>query len=70
MTASYVDMYIENAKTSVDIAPSQEGWTSYRFNVHDFADLPTITGHYLVTPQFSCNEHQWDLEIGPGGNSQ
>jgi hypothetical protein len=35
--------------------------------VPNFKDLPTTRGHYVKTPEFSCNGHEWYLEIYPGG---
>ena len=32
----------------------------------NFKDLPTTRDHYVETPGFSCNGHQWYLKIFPG----
>ncbi len=54
---------IENAKVS--ITPPR--WKSFWFSLKNFKDLPTTKDHYVETPDFSCNGHQWGLEIYPGG---
>jgi hypothetical protein len=55
---------IENAIVSAAPPPRRK---SFYFNVQNFKDLPTTRGHYVETPQFSCNGHQWALAICPGG---
>ena len=56
---------IENAKVSV--AQPLPGWKPFHFKVQNFKDLPTTRGHYVETPEFSCNGHMWSLRIYPGG---
>ena len=57
---------IENA--TVSAAPPPQQWKTFYFNVQSFSDLPTTTGHYFSTPEFSCNGHDWRLYIYPGGD--
>ncbi|KAL7451318.1 hypothetical protein ACHAWC_003144 [Mediolabrus comicus] len=55
---------IKNAKVvSFNVA-----WHSFHFNVPNFKDLPTTRDHYVETPLFTCNGHEWDLRIYPGGD--
>ena len=58
---------IENAKVSIGCPPPREGWKSFQFNLHKFKDLAATKGHYVGTPVFVCNGHEWDLDIYPGG---
>jgi speckle-type POZ protein len=50
-------------------SPSGEEWTSFRFLFHNFATLRTTTNHYIASPEFTCNGHQWLLLLYPGGES-
>ncbi|KAL7458768.1 hypothetical protein ACHAWC_010455 [Mediolabrus comicus] len=59
---------IQNAKVSVGCPRPREGWQSFQFNLKHFKDLSTTREHYVETPDFSCNGHEWFLEIYPGGN--
>ena len=59
---------IQNAKVSVGCPRPREGWQSFQFNLKHFKDLSTTREHYVETPEFSCNGHEWFLEIYPGGN--
>ncbi|KAL7452277.1 hypothetical protein ACHAWC_004001 [Mediolabrus comicus] len=52
---------IKDAKVSI-------AWKSFQFEVQNFKDLPTTKNHCVVTPEFSCNGHQWCLRIYPGGD--
>lgn len=36
-------------------------------NIHDFAAIPATRSFCFYTPEFSCNGHQWYLQIYPGG---
>jgi speckle-type POZ protein len=54
---------IKNAKVST-------GWQSFHFNLQNFKDLPTTRNHYVETPLFSFNGHEWDLTIYPGGDDE
>ena len=45
-----------------------EGWTSFQFNICEFDALPTTKGHFVLTPKFSWNGHNWALEIYPSGD--
>ncbi|KAL7451880.1 hypothetical protein ACHAWC_008919 [Mediolabrus comicus] len=59
---------IPNVRISVGIPPQREGWKSWLFNIHYFAEIDATTkGNYFYTPALSCNEQQWGLEIYPGG---
>jgi hypothetical protein len=58
---------INDAKVSIAIAQPREGWTSFQFNLHKFKEISTTKDHYVETPEFSCNGHQWTLAIFPGG---
>ena len=55
---------IENAIVSAAPPPR---WQSFHFNVQNFKDLPTTRDHFVLTPKFSCNGHDWVLSIVPGG---
>ena len=48
---------------------SSEEWTCFQFFIHDFSNLSTSTEHYIKSPVFTCNGHQWELWIFPGGDS-
>ncbi|KAL7448278.1 LOW QUALITY PROTEIN: hypothetical protein ACHAWC_000497 [Mediolabrus comicus] len=61
---------LQNVKVSMDVAPQREGWKSYKFNIHDFAAIDETRGDCFCTPEFSCNGHQWELDIYPGGCRQ
>ncbi len=52
---------IKNAKVSI-------AWKSFHFNLQNFKDLTTTKDHCVETPEFSCNGHQWYLDIYPGGD--
>ena len=43
------------------------GFKSFRFHFHDFANLATTKHHYIASPEFTCNGHQWELNVYPGG---
>jgi speckle-type POZ protein len=58
---------IQNANVSAATPPRRK---SFHFNLQNFKDLPTTTEHYVETPDFSCNGHQWGLEIYPGGTNK
>lgn len=55
---------ITNAAVSTATA-----WKTLYFNLRDFRNLPTTRNHYVKTPEFSCNGHNWILEIYPGGTN-
>ena len=42
-------------------------WKHFTFHFHDFANLTTTKGHYIASPRFTCNGHQWELRVCPGG---
>ena len=42
---------------------------SFRIHFHDFANLSTTRGHRIASPEFTCNGHQWELRVYPGGDS-
>src|SRR5210317_2087058 len=52
---------IKDAKVSI-------AWKSFQFDVQNFKDLLTTKNHCVVTPEFSCNGHDWRLHIYPGGD--
>ena len=49
---------------------SGEEWKHFQFHIHDFANLSTTRNHYIAVPEFTCNGHQWELKIYPGGFHQ
>ncbi len=51
---------IKSAKVSI-------AFKSFQFNLQNFKDLSTTKNHYVETPKFSCNGHEWVLKIYPGG---
>src|SRR6056300_1528853 len=55
--------------TEIENAEFVQGskWKSFHFNLRDFGGLPTTNGHYVRTPEFSCNGHDWYLKVYPGG---
>eukprot|EP00984_Skeletonema_dohrnii_P026029 scaffold15288_cov91-Skeletonema_dohrnii-CCMP3373.AAC.2 len=59
---------IQNAQVCIGCSPSpREGWTSYRFNFRGFRDLTTAKNHCVMTPRFTCSDHEWTLDLYPGG---
>ena len=49
---------------------SEEELKSFQFHFHDFANL-LRTGsrdHYVASPKFTCNGHQWGVAVYPGGS--
>ena len=42
----------------------------FHFHFHDFANLSTTRDHCIISPEFSCNGHQWELHVYPGGTSE
>ncbi|KAL7453648.1 hypothetical protein ACHAWC_005297 [Mediolabrus comicus] len=59
---------IQNANVSA--APPPQRQKSFYFKVQNFRDLTTRKGHFVETPVFSCNGHQWALAIYPGGTDE
>jgi hypothetical protein len=59
---------INNTKMTMGCPPQREGWKAFQFNLKHFKDLTTTKGHYVELPAFSCNGHEWNLVIYPGGN--
>ena len=58
-------------KVSVGCPPpssSPEEWKSFQFHIHDFANLSTTKGHWIASPEFTCNGRQWELRVYPGGS--
>ncbi|KAL7450328.1 hypothetical protein ACHAWC_004766 [Mediolabrus comicus] len=55
---------------NVSAAPPPPRRKSFYFKVPNFKDLPTTRDHCVVTPEFSCNGHDWVLAIYPGGVRQ
>ena len=76
MTEIYEDMskfhrHIELNTIDVGNPPSSRNdhkWKDFKFNVHDFANLPAGRGQYTLSPEFECNGHQWRLVVYPGGH--
>ena len=60
---SAASVQITNA--AVSTAPPR--WKTLYFNIRDFRNLPTTRNHYVKTLDFSCNGHDWCLDIYPGG---
>jgi len=52
------------------LPPPRDGCTSFQFNLENFRDLRTTKGHYVETPGFLCNGHEWSLMIYPGGYAE
>ena len=46
-----------------------EDWKSFMFHFHDFTNLSTTRDDFILSPEFTCNGHQWILVVYPGGNS-
>jgi hypothetical protein len=42
----------------------------FQFHFHDFANLSTTRSDFVASPEFSCNGHQWELWVYPGGDYQ
>ena len=61
---SAASVQITNA--AVSTAPPR--WKTLYFNLRDFRNLPTTRNHYVKTPEFSCNGHDWCLKVYPGGD--
>lgn len=59
---------VQITNAAVSTAPPR--WKTLYFNLRDFRNLPTTRNHYVKTPEFSCNGHDWYLEIYPGGNHE
>ena len=36
---------------------------------HGFADLSTVRGSGVLSPEFSCLGHLWRLKVSPGGEA-
>jgi hypothetical protein len=51
-------------------SPSGGEWTSFQFHIHNFATLDTTEDHYIASPKFTCNGHQWELVVYPGGEDR
>ncbi len=48
---------------------SEEELKSFQFHFHDFANLlRTTRDHYVASPKFTCNGHQWGVAVYPGGS--
>jgi len=45
-------------------------WKTFQFHFHDFANLSTTKGHFVASPKFTCNRHQWELCVFPGGANE
>jgi speckle-type POZ protein len=56
--------------TNAGVSTAPPLWKTLYFNLRDFRNLPTTRDHYVQTPEFSCNGHQWALRIYPGGHGE
>ena len=56
---------IKDAKVSAAGCPR----STFHFHFHDFAKLSTTRGDFVASPKFTCNGHQWELWLHPGGDS-
>jgi speckle-type POZ protein len=52
-----------------DSSRSGEEWKSFQFHFHNCATLSTTKDHFIASPEFSWNGHQWELQVYPGGDS-
>lgn len=60
---------MEAGCVSVGCPPSRgEGWISFRFDFHSFADLPAESGDCTESPTFLFNENWWTVDFYPGGD--
>ena len=50
-----------------DWATKNLRWTTTVVCFHGFADLTTTRGESVISPEFSCFGHRWQLYIYPGG---
>jgi len=63
-------MSTTNRGVHVGTAPKEfEDWTSTKVYFHRFADLPTTRDGFVMSPEFSCFEHQWKLYLYPSGDA-
>ena len=66
-------MEIEGKEVTVGCPPGRqpcdEEWKSFMFHFHDFANLSTTRDHFILSPKFTCNGHQWLLYVYPGGDN-
>jgi len=57
----------------VDVGTPPDGmsdeWTTTVVRFHGFANLSTTRDDYVLSPKFSCFDHQWALRIYPGGRA-
>ena len=42
-------------------------WSTAEVRFHDFANLTTTIGECVLSPEFTCLGHQWQLKLYPGG---
>ena len=56
------------SRTKIKSAKVSIAWKSFHFNLQNFKDLLTTRNHCVETPEFSCNGHDWCLDIYPGGD--
>ena len=65
---------IKDAKVSIGCprssSASGEEWKSFQFHFHDFTSLSTTRCDFVASPKFTCNGHQWELHVCPGGDNQ
>ena len=59
---------MEAGCVSVGCPPSRgEGWITWRFDFHSFADLSAESGDFTESPTFLFNGMGWTIDIYPGG---
>eukprot|EP00984_Skeletonema_dohrnii_P021478 scaffold10746_cov76-Skeletonema_dohrnii-CCMP3373.AAC.2 len=68
---SAVHCRIELKRIDVGNPPSSRNdnnkWKEFHIYLHDFANLPSVTDQYTLSPEFECSGHQWQLSVCPGG---
>ena len=57
-------IHVKDANVSVGCPRS-----SFQIQIHDFAKLTATKNHFVSSPEFTCNGHQWEILIFPGGCS-
>eukprot|EP00984_Skeletonema_dohrnii_P024529 scaffold13669_cov78-Skeletonema_dohrnii-CCMP3373.AAC.1 len=49
---------------------SDEGCESVKILIHRFADLPSASGQFTQSSEFTYNGHRWCIKLYPGGHSE
>ena len=61
---------MEAGCVTIGCPPSRgEGWISFRFDFHSFAELSDESGDVTDSPVFLFNGNWWTVDICPGGDS-